>query len=104
MNARVLIESRGAYEAFVSGGEKNLGRDIFRGACAKCHGFNGKGDYGPSIVGSGVAQSAQGLAQIVRNGRNQANIPGVMPPVGRGWTHAEMNALVKYVQGNIVGG
>jgi cytochrome c oxidase subunit 2 len=103
MDARVLVEPVASYRQFVSAtATRTLGSSIFHGACAKCHGFQGQGDYGPSLKASAVAQSAQSLAQIVRNGRD-STLPGVMPPVGRGWTQAEMNALVKYVQGKVVG-
>jgi cytochrome c oxidase subunit 2 len=105
MSARVLVESRGEYDRFISAtAKRRLGRSLFRGACAKCHGFTGKGDYGPSIAGSATASSPDQLAQLVRNGRDTPAMPGVMPPVGRGWTKSELDALVKYVQENVSGG
>jgi mono/diheme cytochrome c family protein len=105
MNARVLIESRAAYEQFISSGAKaRLGRALFRGSCAKCHGFTGKGDYGPSITGSPILQSPSQLTQLLRNGRDTPGIRGFMPPVGRGWSKGEVDALVKYVQEHVGGG
>ena len=105
MNAQVLIESRAAYEQFISSGAKaRLGRALFRGSCAKCHGFTGKGDYGPNITGSPILQSPSQLTQLLRNGRDTPGIHGFMPPVGRGWSKAEVGALTKYVQEHVVGG
>ena len=105
MNARVLIESRSAYESFItSGAKRELGRALFRGSCAKCHGFTGKGDYGPNITGSPILQSPSQLTQLLRNGRDTPGIRGFMPPVGRGWSKAEVDALAKYVQEHVVGG
>jgi cytochrome c oxidase subunit 2 len=105
MNARVLVESRAGYDEFISSRAKTqLGRALYRGSCAKCHGFSGKGDYGPAIAGSPILQSTQQLTTLLRNGRDTPAMSGVMPPVGRGWSKAEVKALVDYVQGHVVGG
>jgi cytochrome c oxidase subunit II len=105
MNARVVVEPRAAYERWVSTTARaQLGRSEWTGSCAKCHGMKGQGDYGPTIAGSPILQSRSSLERIVRNGQDLPANPGYMPPVGRGWTGAQMSALFRYVQRNVTGG
>ena len=105
MEARVIVEPQAAYQRFVSKQAKpQLGASEWRGACAKCHGLKGQGDYGPTISGSPILTDRQQLETIVRNGRDQANIPGVMPPVGDGWTKQQLDALFTYLESHVVGG
>jgi cytochrome c oxidase subunit II len=104
MEARVLVEPPSAYDAFISSGAKTqLGRSLWTGVCAKCHGFKGEGAYGPKIVGSPTLTDPAALRTIVTNGRDTA-VPGVMPPVARGWTAAEFKALQQYIQTKVSGG
>jgi mono/diheme cytochrome c family protein len=105
MQARVIIEPAAAYRQWLaSQGKAELGASEWRGVCAKCHGMKGQGDYGPSITGSPLLTDRQGLETIVRNGRDQSNVPGVMPPIGDGWSKQQFDALFAYVGSNIVGG
>jgi len=53
-----------------------LGKEIFVGVCAKCHGLAGQGQIGPAIAQSPILQDKQGLTTLLRNGR------GLMPAVG----------------------
>jgi cytochrome c oxidase subunit 2 len=68
-----------------------LGRQTFRGVCAKCHGFRGEGLIGPPITAAAAANE-QAIEDLVRNGR------GEMPPVGKGWQANQMQALIDYLQ------
>ena len=105
MTARVFVEPQAAYRRFVSTQAKaQLGASEWRGVCAKCHGPKGQGDYGPAISASPILTDRQQLETIVRNGRDQANVPGVMPPVGDGWTKQQFNALFTYLRSHVVGG
>jgi cytochrome c oxidase subunit 2 len=105
MQARVIVEPASAYRQWLaSQGKAQLGASEWRGVCAKCHGMKGQGDYGPSITGSPLLTDRQGLETIVRNGRDQSNVPGVMPPVGDGWSKQQFDALFSYVGSKIVGG
>ena len=105
MKARVVAEPRAAYERWLGTKAKSdLGRSEWIGACAKCHGLGGQGDYGPKIVASPLLTDRQGLETLVRNGRDQPNIPGVMPPVADGWTKQQFDALFAYVGKKVVGG
>jgi mono/diheme cytochrome c family protein len=68
-----------------------LGRQTFRGVCAKCHGFRGEGLIGPPITAAAV-ENELAIEDLVRNGR------GEMPAVGKGWQDNQMQALIAYLQ------
>ncbi len=69
----------------------DLGQEIFDAVCSKCH-FAAP-EYAPNIAGNPLLADADALREIVVNGR------GRMPPVGRGWTDDELNALVEFAGG-----
>jgi cytochrome c oxidase subunit II len=71
-----------------------LGKQLFEGVCAKCHGLAGQGYIGPSLQ---VQTNPVTLAQTVRNG------VGLMPPVGKDWTTREVASVVAYVTRRIAG-
>ena len=105
MQARAVVESQAAYRRWLSTQAKaQLGRSEWVGVCAKCHGLTGRGDYGPTIVASPILTDRQAFETIVRNGRDQPNVPGIMPPVADGWTKQQLDALFAYVGSKIVGG
>ena len=56
------------------------------------------------LPGSRHIPSRQGFETIVRNGRDQPNFPGVMPPVADGWSKQQLDALFTYVGSKVVGG
>jgi cytochrome c oxidase subunit II len=68
-----------------------LGRQTYRGVCAKCHGFDREGLIGPPITPAAV-ENEEALEDLVRNGQ------GGMPAVGRDWEDSQMDALVAYLQ------
>lgn len=104
MNARVRVTSQAEYEDWVTTGARaQLGRSLWEGVCAKCHGPQGEGEYGPQIAGNPSLIDEAALKTLLRNGRN-SDQPGVMPPVGKNWTDAEYDALIQYVQRNVRGG
>jgi cytochrome c oxidase subunit II len=72
-------------------GETALGRQSFRGVCAKCHGFRGEGLIGPPITAAAV-ENEEAIEDLVRNGR------GGMPAVGRDWEDSQMEALLAFLQ------
>ena len=105
MQARVVVEPRQAYQQFLTKGAKaGLGKSEWTGVCAKCHGIAGTGGYGPPISGSPILVDPTQLKTLLENGRDQPNFPGYMPPVGRGWSKAQLDALMSYVTSNVVGG
>jgi cytochrome c oxidase subunit 2 len=79
-------------------GTSDLGKETFTGACAKCHGLAGEGDVGPRLQGNGLLEDDAAIEQLVRNGR------GLMPPVGKDWTDRQMDALIDYLQKDILRG
>ncbi len=79
-------------------GTSGLGRETFTGVCAKCHGLAGVGDVGPRLRGSSLLEDDAAIEQVVREGR------GLMPPVGKDWTDVQMDALIDYLQRDILRG
>ena len=69
-----------------------LGAETYAGACAKCHGFEGQGLIGPPLAGNALVGERESVEPVVRNGR------GRMPPVGRGWSDRQMDALMAYLK------
>jgi cytochrome c oxidase subunit 2 len=99
MRARVIATSAPEYESYVSSqAKKELGRSEFQGVCATCHGMQGQGAYGPNLSTNPLLVQPSGLATIVRNGF------GTMPPVGEGWSNAQIKALVQYAKSKIYKG
>jgi cytochrome c oxidase subunit II len=89
------------YRAFLSahtGASQALGKEIFEGACATCHGLAGQGDYGPKIVGSAVVADPKALEDLLRNGKNK------MPAVGKTWNDETMKAATTYLKRRLGGG
>ena len=99
MHARVIATTDADYRAFVnSAAARALGRAEFQGVCATCHGMLGQGGYGPNLSHNPLLTQASGLAAIVRDGR------GKMPPVGAGWTEAQLTALIGYARAHVYKG
>jgi cytochrome c oxidase subunit 2 len=72
-------------------GETALGRSTYRGACAKCHGFEREGLIGPPLTEAAVANT-DNVENLVRNGGR------TMPPVGRNWDDTQLQALLEFLQ------
>lgn len=79
-------------------GTSPLGEELWEASCAKCHGLEGEGGYGPRVDGSTILQDRAALAKLVREGGRK-----LMPPVGREWGEDEMRALRAYVEENLGG-
>ncbi|MBD0329333.1 MAG: cytochrome c oxidase subunit II [Thermoleophilia bacterium] len=79
-------------------GSPELGEELWTGACAKCHGEDVAGELAPPLQGNPVLRDADALRDVVVTG------PGEMPPVGRGWTDGELDALTAYLRENLAGG
>jgi cytochrome c oxidase subunit 2 len=95
MAAVVAVQSRADYEAWLDGAAEDLGRAEWEGACAKCHGLQGEGDFAPQISNNALLTQVQGLEELIRNGQNK------MPPVARGWSDEQVRALVEYLRANV---
>lgn len=76
--------------------DPELGRQLWEGVCAKCHGLAGEGGYGPTL-GPATLTDTAALETVIRNGRA---LPGrsVMPPVGRDWSDTQLESLNAYLE------
>jgi cytochrome c oxidase subunit 2 len=95
MAALVAVQARADYEAWLAGAPEDLGRAEWEGACAKCHGLQGQGDFAPRISNNALLTQAEALEELIRNGRNK------MPPVARGWSGEQVRALIEYLRENV---
>lgn len=77
-----------------------LGEDQWAAACAKCHGMEGEGGIGPPIAGNGTLTNPEGLRTLLYEGQNRPDQEHYMPPVGRGWSDRQIEALIAYVRSN----
>jgi cytochrome c oxidase subunit 2 len=68
--------------------QPELGQVLFEGVCSKCH-FAAP-EYAPNIAGNPILADREQLEDVVTNGR------GRMPPVGRGWSERELDALAEF--------
>jgi cytochrome c oxidase subunit 2 len=103
MTARVVVSSQADFDRWLARRDAELGRSIWTGACAKCHGLTGKGKYGPGITQNSLLTQRRGLEDLVRSGRD-TSLPGVMPNVGEGWKKKELDALFAYVSKRVYKG
>jgi cytochrome c oxidase subunit 2 len=89
--AEVLPQAE--FESWLAGAtaQEGLGEEIFESVCSKCH-FAAP-EYAPNIAGSPVLSDPNQVKRLLQEG------VGRMPPVGRGWTDAEVQALVDHVGG-----
>jgi cytochrome c oxidase subunit 2 len=90
-----------AYARFLAahtGASSAIGREVFDGVCATCHGLSGQGDFGPRLIGNSTVADTQGLEQLLRNGKNE------MPAVGKDWDDETMRAATTYLKGRFGGG
>jgi cytochrome c oxidase subunit 2 len=101
MTAEVAVVTAPEFRSFLAGhgaGSAAVGREIFQGVCAKCHGLSGQGGFGPKIAGSALLSQPGPLEDLIRHGRN------LMPPVGAGWSDEEMRATTRYLKEHLSGG
>jgi cytochrome c oxidase subunit 2 len=101
MAADVVSESQSAYRSFLASSQDpmTLGAQEWKGVCAQCHAMNGAGAYGPNIQGNSVLVQASSLRRLLYNGQNILKpTSSYMPPVGRGWSDKQINALITYIK------
>jgi cytochrome c oxidase subunit 2 len=97
----VDVVPNATYRQFLAahvGPSRALGKEIFEGVCATCHGFSGQGDYGPTLAGSAVVADPKALEQLLRQGKNR------MPAVGATWSPEVMKAATTYLKERFGGG
>ncbi|MDB5424536.1 MAG: cytochrome c [Phenylobacterium sp.] len=92
-----------AHNQGVADGASPLGKQIFEGACASCHNWNGAGSLTAlaTLNGSRAVNdpTAINVAQVVISGANRRTLGGfaVMPAFGHAYTDAEIAAVANYV-------
>jgi cytochrome c oxidase subunit 2 len=104
MAARVVAGTVRDYTSFVASLHRPLvlGAQEWRGVCAKCHGFSGKGGYGPNIQSNTLLVQRAGLTRLLYEGQNTLKpVSNYMPPVGQGWTPFQINALIAFMKTHI---
>jgi cytochrome c oxidase subunit 2 len=103
MKAQVLAEPLADYRAWLSTkAAADLGRNEWVGVCAKCHGPQGEGDYGPAIANNALLIQPAGLRALLLTGSNRtAPVSSYMPPVALDWTDKQFAALDAYLKQNI---
>jgi cytochrome c oxidase subunit 2 len=96
MLGRVVVTSEADYQSFLSSGAaKELGKAEWVGVCAKCHGMQGQGDYGPPLASSPAITQRATLESLLRKG-------GIlMPAVGNNWSKEQFRALESYLKTSI---
>ena len=80
-------------------GTSDLGRQVFEGVCAKCHGDQGQGGYAQAISGNAIFDDEEATQNLLENGFE--NGTRVMPPVGRDWSSRQMDAVMEYLRQNL---
>jgi cytochrome c oxidase subunit II len=105
MRAEVDAMPRDDFEAWLDeegeaqeAGTSDLGKETFTGACAKCHGLTGEGDVGPRLQGNSLLDDDKAVEQVIREGR------GKMPPIGTDWEDRQLDALLDYLQDEVLRG
>jgi mono/diheme cytochrome c family protein len=98
MKAVVDVQSPSEYTAWLSSAGGDLGRGEWEGSCAKCHGLQGQGGFGPKISNNALLTQGQSLEQLLRQGRKQ------MPPVANGWSGEQVRALLAYLKQSVYKG
>lgn len=71
---------------------ESQGAYLFRTQCAGCHGTNGEGNLGPTLVGIADRMTEADQLALVRSGR------GRMPPFTPGLDAADIAAVVDYTR------
>lgn len=103
MLAQVEVMAKADFDAWLAaeheaqqGPSVQLGRQEWEGYCAKCHGLDGQGGYGPPLSAATLTDAAA-IDRVARQGRA---LPGrkVMPPVARDWTQEQMDSLHAYLE------
>jgi cytochrome c oxidase subunit 2 len=99
MGATVQAGSQQQYQHYLATWQDTIGKQIWNGVCATCHGNLGQGGYAPAITNNTLLIQPDALAGIVHNGFTGTQ--GAMPPVGDTWPQAEIDALAAYVKKHI---
>ena len=76
-----------------------IGKEVFDGVCATCHGLAGQGDYGPPLIGNSTLADAKALEQLLRH-RQEQDACGRQAT----GTTTTMKSATTYLKGRLGGG
>ena len=94
-----------AKEGDANGSGRSLGLQVFEGACASCHNFDGTGAVSmhAALLGTRTANDPSGVnaTQAILNGArlHTPRAEVFMPAFGQGYSNAEIAGVVNYVTG-----
>ena len=96
MQGNVHVVPRDQYDSFIQDraahpASVELGKEEWTGVCESCHRLDHT-YIGPALGGNPLLAQPRALATLLRNG------PGNMPPVGKGWSDAQILALTRYTK------
>jgi cytochrome c oxidase subunit II len=97
MTATVKVVTEQQFQSFLAShaaGGETVAAEAYTGVCSKCHGFQGKGGYGPSLQGRTFETGD--ITRLLREGRTTSQ--GRMPAVGSDWSRAQITAMIAYLQ------
>src|SRR4029077_18250308 len=98
MGATVQSETQQAYQHYLATWQETIGKQIWNGVCATCHGNLGQGGYGPPIASNPVLTQPSALFGIVRKAGPGSQ--GGRPPVAATWTPAAFVARAAHAKKN----
>ena len=97
MTDAVKVVSTADFAAFLAShtaGSRTVATETYNGVCAKCHGPQGQGAYGPPLQGR--AFETADITRLLRQGRTTSL--GHMPAVGSDWSDAQITAIIAYLR------
>jgi cytochrome c oxidase subunit 2 len=97
MKGTVKVVTEPEFQSFLAShaaGSQTVAAEAYVGVCSKCHGFQGKGGYGPTLQGRIFATGD--ITRLLRQGRTTSQ--GDMPAVGSNWSQAQITAMIAYLQ------
>lgn len=97
MLSTVKVVTAAQFRSFLAShapGSRTVAAESFNGVCSKCHGFQGKGAYGPALQGRAFETSD--ITRLLRQGRTTSL--GHMPAVGSDWSQGQITAMIAYLR------
>jgi cytochrome c oxidase subunit 2 len=96
MKDAVKVVTEQEYQSFLAAhaaGGQTVAAESYVGVCSKCHGFQGKGAYGPALQGRTFETGD--ITRLLRQGRTTN--AGHMPAVGSDWSQEQITAMIAYL-------
>ena len=96
MDGTVRVVPRAQYDSFIRrrlahASSAVVGAEEWQGVCQSCHRLD-HAYIGPALAGNPLLGDIVGITTLLRHGGLR------MPPVGKNWTDAQIQALVAYTK------